>query len=298
MSEEQGRGFAGLSSLVSDSSAPTPATTAREPLKLIDLMANPTMAAIWSSADAGETWVWGDYVLTFQTEPERVADHAARITGKGPVPASIRYLYAVSVFYRQDRCPFGNTSRPILSLGVEQLDAGAMLQALGADAAGEFGGSTPPMVGMFTADTRLNLGEYAAPATRDAARKVLFEHAARTLEPEGSLERIGTLADAFGNEKTGFPAQQPAQKEDSRCFVATAAFESVDDPCVRRLRALRDATLLQSGVGRRFVDAYYRLSPSLADAIETRPTIKRIVRVLLRVLLVLLPASAFEESRG
>jgi len=67
----------------------------------------------------------------------------------------------------------------------------------------------------------------------------------------------------------------------SKCFIATAAFGSPLHPAVGMLRDFRDTYLLTSGIGRTFVDWYYRVSPPLAAAIAPHAYARVIVRVLL-----------------
>lgn len=65
------------------------------------------------------------------------------------------------------------------------------------------------------------------------------------------------------------------------CFIATAAFGSYLHPYVMILRDFRDDVLMQSVLGRRFVNTYYRFSPPAADWISQRAWAKAVVRVLL-----------------
>jgi hypothetical protein len=62
------------------------------------------------------------------------------------------------------------------------------------------------------------------------------------------------------------------------CFIATAAFGSPLAKEVQTLRAFRDRYLLTSGVGRLFVRAYYRISPSVAAAIAPHAAARALVR--------------------
>lgn len=71
------------------------------------------------------------------------------------------------------------------------------------------------------------------------------------------------------------------------CFIATAAFGSYFDPCVKILRDFRDTFLLTNHLGRSFVNWYYRVSPPIADTIRTSEVIKAGVRIFL------LPAVGF-----
>ena len=65
------------------------------------------------------------------------------------------------------------------------------------------------------------------------------------------------------------------------CFVATAAYRSPLHPAVRLLRDFRDKRLLTNGIGRAFVEAYYRWSPPAARVIAGSPVLRLIARVAL-----------------
>jgi hypothetical protein len=62
------------------------------------------------------------------------------------------------------------------------------------------------------------------------------------------------------------------------CFIATAAFGSKFEKHVRLLRKFRDLYLLPHGMGRAFVNAYYRYSPPVADIIADHDTLRAMVR--------------------
>ena len=62
------------------------------------------------------------------------------------------------------------------------------------------------------------------------------------------------------------------------CFIATAACGDPDAWEVARLRSFRDRVLLHTAPGRRFVNAYYRLSPPLARFIGTHAALRALVR--------------------
>jgi photosystem II stability/assembly factor-like uncharacterized protein len=65
------------------------------------------------------------------------------------------------------------------------------------------------------------------------------------------------------------------------CFIATAAYGSDMEDDVMLLRQFRDERLLTSSAGRTFVDAYYRYSPPVADAIAGSEGVKAVVRTAL-----------------
>jgi hypothetical protein len=62
------------------------------------------------------------------------------------------------------------------------------------------------------------------------------------------------------------------------CFIATAAYGSETAEELDTLRAFRDRVLLQSGPGKWFVAAYYRLSPPLAEFIAGHEEVRTFVR--------------------
>ena len=65
------------------------------------------------------------------------------------------------------------------------------------------------------------------------------------------------------------------------CFIATAAYGTPLADDINVLRAVRDSYLLNNAVGAAFVDTYYRLSPSVADAVANNALLKAAVRTLL-----------------
>lgn len=70
-----------------------------------------------------------------------------------------------------------------------------------------------------------------------------------------------------------------------RCFVATAAFESVYALEVQQLRFFRDHQLKKHRWGRLFTKWYYRVSPRVACLLDKHSWAKPAVRGLLRLLI-------------
>ncbi len=66
------------------------------------------------------------------------------------------------------------------------------------------------------------------------------------------------------------------------CFIATAAYGTPMAAEVRYLRALRDQYLLTNAIGRRFVHAYYTVSPPLADFLRDNAFLRAWVRLWLK----------------
>jgi hypothetical protein len=76
-----------------------------------------------------------------------------------------------------------------------------------------------------------------------------------------------------------------ANKERPRCFIATAAFENPQATEVQDLRVFRDLTLKKYTWGRRFILAYYKISPPLACLLDKHSWLKPAVRGTLRLLI-------------
>lgn len=65
------------------------------------------------------------------------------------------------------------------------------------------------------------------------------------------------------------------------CFIATAAYGTPMTKQVRILCQFRDEYLLTNALGSRFVDFYYKYSPSIADYITQREWLRKLIRVSL-----------------
>jgi len=65
------------------------------------------------------------------------------------------------------------------------------------------------------------------------------------------------------------------------CFIATAAYGTPMAAQIDTLRDVRDEYLLSNVAGTAFTDLYYRVSPTVADAVAQSPVLAATVRVLL-----------------
>ena len=65
------------------------------------------------------------------------------------------------------------------------------------------------------------------------------------------------------------------------CFIATAAYGTETASELDILRDFRDQVLLKNALGSRFVEAYYRVSPPVADFIARNDFLRAVVREVL-----------------
>jgi|GEM_PF-3376526 len=114
---------------------------------------------------------------------------------------------------------------------------------------------------------------------------VLYEIRARTIDAAGNYsfdwsepvygtpQQVDDFWEAYkrngGDEKGGF------------CFIATAAYGAYDHEDVLRLRAFRDIYLSKTAAGRKFIELYYRYSPSAAKVIEGNTFLRWVARAFL-----------------
>lgn len=115
------------------------------------------------------------------------------------------------------------------------------------------------------------------------------------------LVDVYTLQKPNTNDLTGFYAllsifllQDGQSGIGGPCFIATAASGTPLSGEVAVLRAFRDQWLLTNTPGTMLVDAYYHVSPPIADAVAASPALALVVRLLL--LPVLLFAALWMKS--
>ncbi len=92
----------------------------------------------------------------------------------------------------------------------------------------------------------------------------------------------GLEFDLHSIRKTGTTAQSRRDaraKYDTRCFIATAAYDSSTATEVVVLRQFRDDVLMKSWFGLGFVRLYERLSPAIAVQVSRRPSFRTAMRI-------------------
>lgn len=77
--------------------------------------------------------------------------------------------------------------------------------------------------------------------------------------------------------------EQKSQKDKSGCgcFIATATMQSPDHIYVLTLKRYRDDVLLKNSLGRKFISYYYKYSPPIANIIEDKKLLRRLLIIFL-----------------
>lgn len=78
-------------------------------------------------------------------------------------------------------------------------------------------------------------------------------------------------------------AEEGAKRQDKRCFIASAVY-GPDAIQTRRLRHWRDQTLMCNAPGRLVVQAYYLVSPPIAEILARSPHLSAAMRRMLDTL--------------
>ncbi|MCL1474981.1 CFI-box-CTERM domain-containing protein [Argonema antarcticum] len=86
-----------------------------------------------------------------------------------------------------------------------------------------------------------------------------------------------TIKDISKLELCGFMLTDGTSTSSS-CFIATAAYSTSTHPDLDTFRNFRDEKLLTNPLGKRLVNLYYQISPSIAQYVGNQPTIKSFVR--------------------
>lgn len=106
----------------------------------------------------------------------------------------------------------------------------------------------------------------------------------------GKLDAFGAVEEVASELPPPPPVTPKGLGEgDDICFIATAAFGAVDVPQVKRLREVRDRSLVRTSWGRQGVRFYYRWSPPVAAWLKEHAMASKAVR------LCLLPAVGWAE---
>ncbi len=95
-------------------------------------------------------------------------------------------------------------------------------------------------------------------------------------------ERNRKYQEEKSSEKSSTSPSKPTVKEaEGNCFIATATYGTYEHPNVLIFRGFRDRVLLNSSLGRIFVNNYYKISPSLAPVVKDSRILKQIARMVL-----------------
>lgn len=186
--------------------------------ELINFSQWPTAPMPWLSREPGDSYIWEDYVLLFQVGPPTIADGMRFMSDalkNGPAShinlatSAVVYRYSLTVLFRRHINP---SERPVRLFGLEQIDMNKVSPDLKKLMPKTGTSIMPPVIGEFTPRARYNHGYYSGNIEYKEVRHALIECARKSLDLTGKPEWIGTLADAKGHPKTGFPAGEPQEE--------------------------------------------------------------------------------------
>lgn len=179
------------------------------------------MPAPFTSAEAGEAWVWGDYVILLESNPQSFAEGIANIAsdlGKTKLAKllekpPIEYPFAMTAFYRMDRNPHGPSRRPVMVVALEKMDYSKIrkkMQEKGMNLKVSPSSSEQAkiFIGLFTAQKRANLGVFDGQIERNPVTQLFLDIIGPRLELAGEPTRIGTANDIYGHPETGWPTEK------------------------------------------------------------------------------------------
>lgn len=174
--------------------------------ELISYISSPYVPAPLNSSDEGEAWVWGDYFAVLQTNPQAVFDLVSSKNNRCSNDSfSLKYHFALSVYYQISKSPFGMTTRPLLIAALVSVDeeSGTVLR-------------------LIRPSLNLNLGVFQGNLNKERARECLFKAISHALSLEGQPVKIGAINDIHGHPNTGWPVKKI--KKRAGCMSAILLF--------------------------------------------------------------------------
>lgn len=166
----------------------------------IDISKFPTFPAPWTSSDAGEAWLWDDYLIIIQREAPTLARLFQKMEGeKNLDPPSMEYIYSSLVYNFPEEGPVKPKEAPVIALSLEQavyahakdIPPEVLKIIMGPD------GKGPIMIGMFAQDRHYNFGPYTGALNRNAVREMFFNRLKDTLGLSGALVKLGPMEEGF-----------------------------------------------------------------------------------------------------
>ncbi len=91
----------------------------------------------------------------------------------------------------------------------------------------------------------------------------------------GKIFGMGFWRESTSEANTRYKTES---RDEEGCFIATAAYGTPLAPEIDILRDFRDAFLLKTNLGKKFVKFYYKSSPPVANFISKQPILKEIIR--------------------
>lgn len=110
----------------------------------------------------------------------------------------------------------------------------------------------------------------------EKSAKLLVEYLPHSQQYEEISRKIVEYRALAKNRDLLEMVAKKAKRGKSRCFIATASFQSVDAEPVQILCEFRDKVLENRAWGRTFISIYYKVSPPIASVIDLAPPLQKL----------------------
>lgn len=152
-----------------------------------------TLPTLYANNNGGESYEWGEFLITFQEKPVSQIKFHGMLVGEQIDHYSqlMEYYYSMLVFYKTDKFdPI--RARPILVLSLEYVDySGAESDDPEISEIINLGKKTI-FIGMFDAECHSNFGRYEGSLDPESVKKKFFSILGKELNLNSEPVRIGT----------------------------------------------------------------------------------------------------------
>lgn len=262
--------------------------------------ANQVSVGVDYDGGTGKTDLDNDFVIARAVGVANTAPSSVTVE-TGHKSLIVKWDYASSIAYKggSDAAPSGATVYVVpnsasLSLNAKVYNADPKLETATTCTFSPLGGADGDCISCGTNDGNAYIDQTSLPADVKAANVSAGSATISGLDVGSDyVVFVGYEPDAVAFSSchlgqpsvtysyTEFAGEPEAEMKDPRCFIATAAFGSANDPQVLALRWVRDHIIRKMPGGERVVEAYYRYSEPVAMQLRTSQAQRAVVRAVL-----------------